>query len=267
MSDEIKSRVRKQFGENAHKYVTSAGHAKGQDLAWLVEVSGAEPAMNALDVATGGGHVANALAPLVSRVTALDMTEVMLQAAGQFIRGNGHSNVDFVAGDAEKLPFPNESFDLVTCRIAAHHFPHVRDFVAEAYRVTRTGGRLLLIDNVVPESEEADRFYNEIECRRDPSHVRAWRKTEWISMLESAGFRVEAMEIFRKTFKFAEWCERMALPRAEQSKLEETMLAAPEHLRQTFRFQRGEDGTLFRFEGESMGIRAVKEQLNSPNAE
>lgn len=86
MSDVIKSQVQKQFAKNAGKYVTSAGHAKGEDLALLVASSQATPDMNVLDIATGGGHVANALAPLVQRVTALDLTEEMLQAAERFIQ-------------------------------------------------------------------------------------------------------------------------------------------------------------------------------------
>lgn len=198
--DQIKNQMRKQFSQNAEHYVTSSIHAQGEDLALLVASSQAAEHMSVLDIATGGGHVANALAPLVSRVTALDLTEGMLEAAARFIQGNGHENVDFVTGDAEHIPFPDNSFDLVTCRIAAHHFPDVSSFVSEAYRVTKPGGRLLFIDNVAPEQDELDRFYNDIEKRRDPSHVRAWRKTEWIGLLERVGYRVETMVSFAKNF-------------------------------------------------------------------
>ncbi|MDT9719019.1 class I SAM-dependent methyltransferase [Paenibacillus sp. ClWae2A] len=258
MSDVIKSQVQKQFAKNAGKYVTSAGHAKGDDLALLVASSQATPDMNVLDIATGGGHVANALAPLVQRVTALDLTEEMLQVAEQFIKGNGHGNVDFVAEDAEKLPFDDDVFDLVTCRIAAHHFPDVSSFVHEALRVMKPGGRLLFIDNVAPERDENDQFYNEVEKCRDASHVRAWRKTEWIHMLEYASFRMETMVSFQKRFKFEEWCNRAALPERERGELEASMLSAPSIIRNFFNFEVTTNGKLDSFEGESVYIQAIK---------
>ncbi|WP_440118568.1 class I SAM-dependent methyltransferase [Paenibacillus sp. QZ-Y1] len=250
MSDEIKSQVQKQFAINAGKYVTSAGHAKGEDLALLVASSQATSEMNVLDVATGGGHVANALAPLVEKVTALDLTEEMLQVAEHFIRGNGHLNVDFVVGDAERLPFDDDFFDLVTCRIAAHHFPDVSSFVSETLRVIKPGGRLLLIDNVAPERDEIDQFYNEVEKWRDASHVRAWRKTEWIQMLEFAGFRMG--------FMFEEWCNRAALPESERRELEASMLSAPSIIKKVFNFEENGHGGLISFQGESVYIQAVK---------
>jgi ubiquinone/menaquinone biosynthesis C-methylase UbiE len=80
---------------------------------------------NLLDIATGGGHVANAMAPFFNAVTALDITADMIKEAEKFIRLNGHENVSFIQGDAENIPVPDESFEVVTCRIAAHHFPNV----------------------------------------------------------------------------------------------------------------------------------------------
>jgi len=257
-NDQIKGQVRKQFAKNAEKYVTSAGHAKGDDLALLVASSQASTDMKVLDIATGGGHVANALAPLVEQVIALDLTAEMLQVAERFIRGNGHQNVDFVAGDAEHIPFEDDFFDLVTCRIAAHHFPDVPSFISEALRVMKPGGRLLLIDNVAPERDENDQFYNEIEKWRDGSHVRAWRKTEWIRMLELAGFRMETMVSFEKHFIFEDWCNRAGLPEPESKELEASMLSAPSIIKKYFNFEVTQSGRLVSFKGESVYIQAVK---------
>lgn len=178
--------------------------------------------------------------------------------AEQFIQGNGHCNVDFVAGDAEKLPFDDDIYDLVTCRIAAHHFPDVSSFVHEALRVMKPGGRLLFIDNVAPERDENDQFYNEVEKCRDASHVRAWRKTEWIHMLEYAGFRMETMVSFQKRFKFEEWCNRAALPERERRELEASMLSAPSIIRNFFNFEVTTNGKLDSFQGESVYIQATK---------
>ncbi|WP_434751895.1 class I SAM-dependent methyltransferase [Paenibacillus amylolyticus] len=257
-NDQIKSQVQKQFSHNAEHYVTSEIHAQGEDLALLVASSQAAEHMSVLDIATGGGHVANALAPLVGSVTALDLTEGMLEVAARFIRGNGHENVDFVTGDAEHIPFPDNSFDLVTCRIAAHHFPAVSSFASEAYRVTKPGGCLLFIDNVAPEKDELDRFYNGIEKQRDPSHVRAWGKTEWIGLLEQTGYRVETLVSFAKKFNFDDWCRRASLCGEARLELEAKLLHAKEEARHYFKVAETEQGGLLSFEGESVYIQALK---------
>lgn len=197
---DIKKDVQKQFGRSADSYVKSKGHSKGADLKKLVEMARATGREEVLDVATGGGHMANALAPLVRTVTAMDLTPEMLSAAEKFITGNGHVNVVFVKGDAEKLPFSDETFDFVTCRIAPHHFPNTEKFIREVYRVLKDGGQFLLDDNVAPENDEFDQFYNNIEKMRDYRHYRAWKKTEWLQMLELNGFETQELYRFEKRF-------------------------------------------------------------------
>jgi ubiquinone/menaquinone biosynthesis C-methylase UbiE len=260
MSQPIKDQVKQQFAKNAEKYVTSSRHAAGEDLALLIAASGANPNITVLDIATGGGHVANALAPLVKRVTAYDLTEEMLKAAEGFIHGNGYSNVDFVRGDAEAIPFEDGSFDLVTCRIAAHHFPNVPAFLSEAYRVVKPGGKLQLIDNVVPEDQELGRFYNEVEKLRDPGHVRALPKSEWLRLLESTGFRVEAMICFVKPFEFSGWCERMSLTSEEKNQVRDRFLQASDSTRSFFQVS-VEAGEVTGFTGEAAYFQAVKQEL------
>ncbi|MCU6797487.1 MULTISPECIES: class I SAM-dependent methyltransferase [Paenibacillus] len=258
MEDSIKDQVQKQFAKNASKYVTSNRHAKGEDLSLLVSLSKADTNMDVLDIATGGGHVANALAPLVHRVTAYDLTEEMLTNAAEFIRGNGHSNVEFVKGDAEQLPFLDASFELVTCRIAAHHFPNIPAFAEEAFRVVKPGGKLLLIDNVAPQLDQYDQFYNEIEKQRDPSHVRVWKKSEWINLLETIGFRIEMLVCFPKPFQFQDWCERSGLPKEEIASLEAKMLQVPQDFQEFFSIQTDESGGLSSFTGEAVYFQAIR---------
>lgn len=258
MSDSIKENVKKQFSQHAEKYVTSPRHAAGQDLSFLVSASEANAQMDVLDIATGGGHVANALAPLVRHVTAYDLTEEMLAAAAAFIKKNGQTNVDFVQGDAEQMPFADGTFDLAACRIAAHHFPNVQAFTAEAYRTLKPGGKLLLIDNVAPENDEFDQFYNEVELQRDPSHVRALKKSEWIQILEATGFRVELMVRFPKPFQFQDWCNRAGLPKEDAAKLETRMLQASQHIQHYFSIQTDESRALLSFAGESAYFQASR---------
>ena len=119
----------------------------------------------------------------------------MLAAAEAFITGNGWTNVSFENGDAEKMPFSDAAFDIVTCRIAAHHFPDVRAFVHEAFRVVKPGGRLLLIDNTAPEKDEYDHFI--MTLKRNGIRATFGRgKTEWLRFLETAGFRIESAVCF-----------------------------------------------------------------------
>ncbi|WP_053363702.1 class I SAM-dependent methyltransferase [Bacillus sp. FJAT-27251] len=253
-----KEKVLQQFGRNAANYVTSTSHAKGDDLHQLVQIiAGRNRGGAVLDVATGGGHVANALAPLFQQVIALDLTPEMLEKAKGFIESNGNENVAFVQGDAENLPFPDSSFGTVTCRIAAHHFPDVRQFVREVCRVLQDNGLFILVDNVAPEIPEFDEFYNVVEKARDHSHVRAYKKTEWIAMLEEEGFTVENMAAFKKKFLFDNWCGMMDLHQEEKEQLNAFMMGAAEELKQYFLIeQHGKQ--VHSFQGQSMLLTSIK---------
>ncbi|MEW9050961.1 MAG: class I SAM-dependent methyltransferase [Neobacillus sp.] len=254
---DIKRDVQDQFGKSASAYVSSAIHKDGKDLAQMVNMASTTGQETLLDVATGGGHTANAFAPLVAMVTAIDLTSEMLEAAEKYIKGNRHKNVSFIKADAEKLPFEQESYDLVTCRIAPHHFPNVDQFVREVYRVLKRNGQFLLNDNVVPEDDEFDYFYNQIEKIRDYSHFRAWKKTEWMKMLEKEGFEIIETHRFVKTFRFEPWCNRMNLPTAEKEKLTQFILNSTQKIKDKFRV-RVEDGHIVSFQGEAFILKAVK---------
>ncbi|OEH93577.1 class I SAM-dependent methyltransferase [Bacillus solimangrovi] len=253
----IKKDVQKQFGRSADSYVTSKGHRKGKDLKKLVEIAQTNRTEQALDIATGGGHTANALAPFVQKVIAMDLTIEMLTAAEEFITSNGHHNVDFVQGDAEKLPFSDGLFDIVSCRIAAHHFPNIETFISEVHRVLKNGGQLLLDDNVASEVDEFDQFYNHIEKVRDYSHYRAWKKSEWLQMLEVKGFEIQELHRFEKQFEFHNWCERMHLSDVEKQALNELMMQSSESVKSKFRIHI-ENEQVISFQGEAMLLRARK---------
>jgi len=249
-----KERVIQQFGKNASHYVTSQSHAKGEDLRKLVEmIAEKNPTGELLDIATGGGHVANALAPYFKQVVALDLTPEMLEKAKGFIESNGIKNAAFVQGDAENLPFPNDSVGTVTCRIAAHHFSDVRKFVKEVQRILKEQGLFVLIDNVAPEVHDFDLFYNKVEKKRDPSHVRAYKKSEWISMLEHEGILVEEMFRFRKKFIFDTWCEMMDVTESEKQKLNDFMTQASKSFIDFFSVEI-EEGKVQSFQGQSVLI-------------
>jgi ubiquinone/menaquinone biosynthesis C-methylase UbiE len=204
----IKQHVQQQFGKHANKYVTSETHAKGDDLALLLSWLPVENTWNVLDIATGGGHVAKQLSPHVHQVVATDLTRPMLVAAADHLKQAQCHNVLFVVADAERLPFLDRSFDAVTCRIAAHHFPNPHLFLHEASRVLKPGGKLVLIDNVAPSDEALNQFMNTFEAMRDTSHVRCLTVLEWQGLAEKAGLQVEQSVMNRKQYKFPVWVKR-----------------------------------------------------------
>ena len=254
---DTKKDVQQQFGKSADSYVSSPIHKEGKDLQRLLQMVTATGEEELLDVATGGGHTANAFASIVKNITAVDLTPEMLVAAENFIKGNGHQNVRFLQADAENLPFSNEAFDIVTCRIAPHHFPNVNQFIKEVYRVLKPTGQFLLDDNVVPEEDLFDHFYNAIEKRRDYSHFRAWKKSEWLRMLEMSGFEIYEWHRFDKTFRFDPWCNRMNLPQDEKEKLAEYMKGASQKIKNKFKIVIEAD-EIISFQGEAVVIKAIK---------
>lgn len=187
--------AREQFDRQAEHYNAQWNSWSERSLAWMLERAGCRPSGDVLDVATGGGFTALAFAPRVRSVTALDVSPRMLDQARRRAAEQGLTNLTFREGDAGALPFPDATFDIVTCRIAAHHFPEVALFAREAARVLRPRGRLVLVDTCVPDGEpEADAWQNGVEALRDPSHVRNHTPAEWRRCVEEAGLRLEALE-------------------------------------------------------------------------
>ena len=186
--------ARQVFGERAAHYTTSATHKDPRVLARLVELAQPQPDWIGLDVATGAGHTAFALAPHVSKIIATDLTPEMLAEARKLQAANGLANVDFRIADVHQLPFEAGAFDLVTSRRAPHHFADIGKALREMRRVMKRGGRLVIDDRSVPEDDFVDAVMNELDWYHDPSHVRQYRPSEWQRMLADAGFTVEGVE-------------------------------------------------------------------------
>jgi SAM-dependent methyltransferase len=253
----IKDRVRETFGRNAGAYVTSVLHATGDDLRRLVELAGPVGTEHALDLSTGGGHAALALAPHVARMTVTDLTPPMLVAARAHLRARGVANCDYVLADAERLPFLGETFELVTVRIAPHHYADPQRAMHEVARVLMPGGRFVLIDNVAPEDALLDRLVNDWEHRRDHSHVRAYTVAEWRAMLSIAGLRVTVMELGTKQHNYAEWVARTQMPEDAARALAADMLAAPATARAHFAIVE-QDGQLVSWTSDHAILRAER---------
>lgn len=234
MDDRSKDLSRRQFAAYAQNYVTSPFHAGGSDLSLLPAIAGLTGTEAVVDVATGAGHLALALAPHAASVTATDLTPEMLVQARRLAAERGVAGVTFIDADAERLPFPDAGFDVVTCRTACHHFPNVAAFVREAARVLKPGGRLVVVDNVAPEEEPLDRFINELERLRDPSHHRAWRLSEWEAFFRGAGLSFAVAHQFRTAMDREDWLARMNTPAGEATEVRRRLAGAPPEAREAF---------------------------------
>lgn len=218
---------RAQFGANAGNYATSVVHAKGASLGRMVELCHPQADWIGLDIATAAGHTAMAFAPHVAVIVASDLTIEMVALARDRGIELDQANLRVAQSDAEHLAFAANSFDLVTCRIAPHHFPDPGAFVTDVARVLRPNGVFALVDNTVPDDDSAARWYNDWELRRDPSHVRCLAVSEWEALIVGSGLRVEASETAPKQMRFKTWVDNMSVPADVRPGLLGDLLGAP----------------------------------------
>ena len=237
MTEAHAERIQAQFGAAAAAYVTSAGHAGGEDLDRLLAWGRALRPRRVLDVATGAGHTALTFTSLGARVMAFDLTEPMLRTARGFLAGRGVDDVRFVAGDVEALPFRAGAFDVVTCRIAAHHFTNIGPAVRQIAGTLRPGGSFLVQDILGHDDAGAAAFITEVERRRDPTHVRAYRAAEWKALLRGAGLTVIDEAVMSKDRPWDEWTTRTRMTPDARASLEAFVRAAPAVCRDAFAFR------------------------------
>jgi ubiquinone/menaquinone biosynthesis C-methylase UbiE len=253
-----KTQVQDYFSRTAESYVSSFSHREGNDMQRLIELGEWNPQLLALDIATGGGHTAIAIAPYVAQVTVTDLTPRMLEKAHDFILAQGVTNALFKVADAEQLPFATESFDRVTCRIAPHHFPDIAQFVQEVARVLKPAGLFFLIDCMAPSDPEFDTFDNTVEKWRDPSHGRSCTSEEWQAFLQEAGLSIEHQEFFRKTHEYDDWTARSQLSLEEKTSLAQFILEGNDRVQSYFEIVQKPDGQLASFTNDFILLKGRK---------
>lgn len=201
------------WSERAQAFRESPTHREGPDLDLLIEWCEPGEGVQALDVATGGGHVARRLEEAGAAVVSVDPAPGMRPT---------------VVAPAEHLPFADGSFDVVACRIAAHHFDDVRAAVRELGRVSR--GRVIVQDNVFigEEVEQAEKL-------RDPTHVRCYSEDEWRGFFADAGLEVVDARMFERQVEVEPWLARVETPEDDAARVRELLAEHIEAGRVTLR--------------------------------
>jgi SAM-dependent methyltransferase len=189
------------WSSRADAFRESPTHREGPDLDLVIEMCEAAPGVKVLDVATGGGHVARRLRDEGCTVVTVDPAPGM--------------RPDVVAR-AEDVPFEDGSFDVVTCRIAPHHFQDIRKAVGEMARVSQ---RLVVIEDNLFVDEQVE----EAERLRDPTHVRCYSEAEWKEMLTEAGLEVERAELLERRRDVDDWLARVDTPETDAARVKELL--------------------------------------------
>ncbi|MCE0484675.1 MAG: methyltransferase domain-containing protein [Methylacidiphilales bacterium] len=242
--DEIQLASHEQFSERADQYGKSHILADVADVEKAVNELKIRPGTVALDVATGNGHTAIYLAEKGCQVVASDISTAMLQQAAALAAEKG-VQVDFREHSAEKLPYNDNTFGLITCRVAAHHFSSPETFIRETARVLKTYGSLVLIDSTVPDDHvEANKWMNTLERLRDPSHVGFVAPGQWRQWCILSGLTVTRVAV--ESFKQPDinWYFNVAnTPPENRKKVLEMVAKAPASVRELFKIAQ-EDGKI-----------------------
>lgn len=234
MAKDVKAKVQTQFGRAADAYAVSTVHAAGESLTLLRTHTHPHPTWAVLDVGTGVGHTALQFAPWVNHVVATDITTAMLRKAAELARQRNLRNIEMSITDAEDLPFTDGTFDLVTCRLALHHFTHPQRALREFVRVLKTPGTLGFSDNVTVKDPDAAAYYNAFERLRDPSHTMVFSMTQLCELFEDAGLRIRWTHAFDKAIEFHEWADRQQVSTRDKQRLLQMMRQIPIALQPLF---------------------------------
>jgi ubiquinone/menaquinone biosynthesis C-methylase UbiE len=235
-----------QFNRQSDRYGKSHILADTQDveqgLRGVLWPSGG----TALDVATGGGHTALWLARHGWKVAAGDIAPRMLENAQKLCAEAGFS-IETRLFPAEELPFNDGSFDLVTVRVASHHFSSPAKFVRETARVLKTGAHFLLVDGSVPDDDpETGEWLHRVEKWRDPSHGRFLARKAWEDLARESGLKVVRSELHSRKQPDLEWYfETAATPEENREKVLEAVANASEHVKAALRLGNEEGKTVW----------------------
>jgi ubiquinone/menaquinone biosynthesis C-methylase UbiE len=219
-----------RFGRIAANYANSEVHATSPSIRRLHEVLLTSPPRSVCDVACGAGHVALSFAGVASRIVGLDPAPAMLQSFRDLAAQKGVS-VETVEAFAEDMPVPSGSFDLVTSRLAPHHFTDIQQAVREMARITTPGGAVAIIDLEGDAHPDFDAFNHRLEMLHDPTHIRSYTATRWTAMLVEAGLKVEVLDSGlterKEGVPLSRWCQIADSGAVAEAELRRLLEGAP----------------------------------------
>lgn len=234
-----------QFDKQAAEYDAQWNTWSEETLNAMLDAAQPRPTDTVLDVATGTGFTALAFAPHVESVVGLDVSPKMLAQARNYAAERGIRNAQFEESAAEALPFGGEAFDLVTCRIAPHHFLSVPKFLTETARVLKPGGHFVLADTTVPDDlPGAADWQNAVEAVRDPSHVQNYTPSQWRQMAEAAKLSVTECRTEGNgiTIPLSDWITKAGCTLEQAEAVRRVFADAPDSTREAFQIVAGENG-------------------------
>ena len=244
-----------QFDRQAASYSVSSAHSGGEGLSLMKQYAALGEYDTIVDIATGAGFTAFALAPYARRVVATDIAAGMLTQTRRLAAEHDPVNMALAMAEAESLPFASGSLDLVSCRQAAHHFHDLPRAVAEIRRVLKPGGVFLLSDTVAPEGDREAGWLNDVELRRDSSHQRDWRSSAWLALLEDTGLQVTHRDMAKVYLEFNDWVLRSATPQQLIEPLRRDFLSAKPSVVEAFGIR--PEGEEIHFHWDVLVVRAV----------
>lgn len=211
--------VRENFGRRAENYRYSSVHNNAAELERMIELLKPDRQDRALDVATGAGHTAHKLAEHVREVVAIDITREMLAEAKAGAKEKGLENIEFRPADVHQIDLPDESFDIVASRFAAHHFARIEKALSEMGRALKPGGKLYILDCSTVDGDEAEEKLNRIELIRDSSHVCAYSPRRWKEMLQKLPLAVDYFRLWEAGYDLPQWFDRTETPEQDRARI------------------------------------------------
>ncbi|WP_407308989.1 class I SAM-dependent methyltransferase [Desulfosporosinus sp. SB140] len=239
--------ILKNFGQRALDYRLSSTHGNPVDLERMINLLKPTLDTTALDVATGGGHTALALAKFVNNVMAIDITPEMLSEAKKAALALQMNNIDFKMEDIHSLSFLYEQFDVVVSRFAIHHFSNVQKALSEMCRVLKPGGKFYVLDCSVFDGEESERELNQVELLRDSSHQCSYSPRQWNELLKQLPLKVEHTSLLQEQYQLPQWFDRMSTDQTNRQEIFRVLNGLSEECKSHYSF--GPDFiTTYRFE-------------------
>ena len=210
-------------------------HGLEADINRVVDLAEPQPGDIGLDLVTGLGHIARALAVKVSSIDAVDPDRKMLEEAEALANNDGIANIQFIHGDPMKLPLETDKYDIVTARMALRHFSNGAQCIKEVHRVIKPTGRFLIADSLAPPHADLEDFLTNLMQHRDRSHVKSYTLAELESLLERENFDIDLIEIYPKEHNFESWVKKTVSDDDTIRMIAQLFLGASDRVKRHFR--------------------------------